>query len=149
MRIDKNKEQITKIYLTYYNLFIAQGLQQVLHQILLIIFLKEFIKVNVNTDMMIKKSETCGIKCNYCDCFLEQINFKDDLIECKCLCCNNNYQQKFDEKLKECFFNRKFSNHDKNKFILLLQKSVYPYKYMDNGKNSMKHYYLKRKFSVT
>ena len=81
MRIDKNKEQITKIYLTYYNLFIAQGLWQVLHQILLIIFLKEFIKVNVNTDMMIKKSETCGIKYNYCDCFLEQINFKDDLIE--------------------------------------------------------------------
>ena len=26
-------------------------------------------------------------------------NIKADLTECKCLCCNNNYQQKFDEKL--------------------------------------------------
>ena len=59
--------------------------------------------------------------------------FKDDLIECKCLCCNKIYQQKFDEKLKERFFNTyKFSNHNSNKFILLLRKSVYPYEYMDD-----------------
>ena len=39
----------------------------------------------------------------------------------------------FDEKLKERFFNTcKFSNHDNNKFILLLQKDVYPYEYMDD-----------------
>ena len=44
-----------------------------------------------------KKCETCGIK-------LEYTNFKDDLIEYKCLCCNKNYQQNFDEKLKERFF---------------------------------------------
>ena len=38
---------------------------------------------------------------------------------------------KFDEKLKERFFNTyKFSNHDNNKFILLLWKCVYPYEYM-------------------
>ena len=61
------------------------------------------------------------------------MNFKDDLIEYKCLCCNNNYQQKFDEKLKARFFNTyKFSNHDKNKFISLLRKCVYPYEYMDD-----------------
>ena len=30
-------------------------------------------------------------------------NLKDDLIEYKCLCCNKNYQHKFDEKLKERF----------------------------------------------
>ena len=48
-----------------------------------------------------KKSETCGIKYKYCDCFLEQTNFKDDLIEYTCLLCNKNYQRKFDEKLKE------------------------------------------------
>ena len=41
----------------------------------------------------------------------------------------------FHEKLKEKFFNiYKFSNHDNNKFILLLQKGVYPYKNMDVGK---------------
>ena len=67
-----------------------------------------------------KKSETCGIKYKCCDCFLFNTNFKADLKEYKCLCCNKNYQQKFDEKLKENFFNtHKFSNHDNNKFILL------------------------------
>ena len=41
-----------------------------------------------------KKCETCGIKYKYCDCFLEYINFKDDLIKYKCLCCNKNYKKK-------------------------------------------------------
>ena len=48
-----------------------------------------------------KKCETCRIKYKNCDCFFEYRNFKDDLIEYKCLCCNKNYQHKFDEKLKE------------------------------------------------
>ena len=56
------------------------------------------------------------------------MSFKDDLIEHKCLFCN-----KFDEKLKERFFNTyKFSNHDNNKINLLLRKGVYPYEYMDD-----------------
>ena len=47
--------------------------------------------------------------------------------------CNKNYQHKFDEKLKERYFNAyKFSNHDNNKFILLLRKGAYPYEYMDD-----------------
>ena len=58
-------------------------------------------------------------------------NFKDDFVEYKCLCCKKNYQQKFDEKSKEQFFNTyKFSNQDNNKFILLLGKGFYPYEYM-------------------
>ena len=78
-----------------------------------------------------KKFATCRIKYKYCDCFLEYANFKDGLTEYKCLCCNKNHQQKFDEKLNERFFNAyKFSNHDNNKFILLLQKGFYPYEYM-------------------
>ena len=52
-----------------------------------------------------KKCETFGIKYKYGDCFFEYMNFKGDLIECKCFCCNKNYQHKFDEKLKELFFN--------------------------------------------
>ena len=60
-------------------------------------FLKEFTELNVNTDMMIKNSETSGIKYNYCDCFLEYGNFKDDLTEYKCLLCNKNCQWEFDE----------------------------------------------------
>ena len=79
------------------------------------------------------KCELYGIKYKYCDCFLEYTNFKDDLIEYKCLCCSKNYQQRFDEKLKQRFFKAyRFSNHDNNKFILLLRKDVYPYEYMDD-----------------
>ena len=39
-----------------------------------------------------KKFETCRIKYKHCDCFRECTNFKDDLIEYKCLYCNKNYQ---------------------------------------------------------
>ena len=46
----------------------------------------------------------------YCDYFLEYTNFKDDLMEYKCLNCNKRYRQKFNEKLKERFFDTcKFS----------------------------------------
>ena len=48
-----------------------------------------------------KKYEICGIKYKYCDCFLVYTNFKDDLMEYKCLCCNKNYQHMFDEKLNQ------------------------------------------------
>ena len=41
---------------------------------------------------MTKKCDTCRVKCKYCNCFLEYTNFKDDSVECKCLCCNKNYQ---------------------------------------------------------
>ena len=68
-----------------------------------------------------KKCETCTIKYKCCEFYLEHKNFKYDLIEYKCLCCNENCQQQFGEKLKEQLFNTyKFSNHTNNKFILLL-----------------------------
>ena len=38
-----------------------------------------------------KKSEAFSTKYKYCDCFLEYTNFKDGLIEYKCLCCNKSY----------------------------------------------------------
>ena len=47
-----------------------------------------------------KNCETCGIKYEYCNCVLEYTNFKDDLIEYKCLNCKKSYQQRLDEKLK-------------------------------------------------
>ena len=46
-----------------------------------------------------KKCETCGINHKYYICFLEYANFKDNLIEYKCLCFNKNYQHMLDEKL--------------------------------------------------
>ena len=98
-----------------------------------------------------KKYENCWVTYKVCDCFLKYKSFKDDLIEDKCLCCNKNYEQKLDEKLKERVFNvYKFSNNDNNKFILLLGKGVFPYKYMDDWEKSMEYYYLKKKiFAVT
>ena len=54
-------------------------------------------------------------------------------MEYRCLICNTNCQTKFDKNLKKRFFNTcKFSKKDKNKFILLLRKGVYPYEFMDD-----------------
>ena len=47
--------------------------------------------------------------------------------------CSNDCQIKFDEKLKERLFKTcKFSNHNKNKFILLLRKGVNPWECVDH-----------------
>ena len=83
-------------------------------------------------------------------CF-EYIKLKNDLIECKCLCCNKNYKQKFDEKSKKQVFDKcKFSNHDNNKFILLLRKCVYSYGYVDDCEKLNKIHFLKKKiFTAT
>ena len=129
------EKKLQKIYLTDYNLLIVQDLWQVHYQILSIIFLNEFIKLNVHMDTMVKKLEIYVIKYKCCDCFLEYADFKDGLIEYKCLCCNKNYQQKLNEKLKGGFFNTyKVSIHNNDKFIFSLRKCVYPYVYMDEWK---------------
>ena len=68
------------------------------------------------------------IKCKNCNCFLSYKSANDNLIKYKCLFCNKNYSNKFDEKFKKS----KFSNSDINKFIFLPRKSVYAYeRYMD------------------
>ena len=98
-----------------------------------------------------RKCETCGIKYKYCDCFVEYSNLKDDLIEYKCLCCNKNYQHKFDEKLKEQFFNTNtFSNPNNNNIFYCYGKVFILTNIWMIVKNSMKHPYLKKKiFTVT
>ena len=54
--------KLQKIYSTDYNLLIVQDLWQAQYQMLSIIFLKEFIKYNVNTDTMIKNvMKLCGM----------------------------------------------------------------------------------------
>ena len=132
-RVDKNGEEITK-NISYILQFVdsarlmgsslsnlVKNLSKGIHRI----------KYKYGHDD--KKCETYGIKYKYCDCFLEYTNFKDDLIEYKCLCCNINYQHKLVEKLKERFFNTyKFSNKDNNKFILLLPKGVYLHECIDD-----------------
>ena len=83
------ENKLQKIYPTDYSyrLLIVQNLWQALYHILSIIFLKEFIKLNVNTDMKIKNAKIVELNLSIVT-FLEYTNFKDDLIECKCLCCN-------------------------------------------------------------
>ena len=57
-------EKVTEIYLAESNLLIAQELWQANCQILSIIFLKEFIKLNVNTDTMIKNVKIAELNVN-------------------------------------------------------------------------------------
>ena len=49
-RIYNMEKTIRKMYLTYHNLLIAQDLWQGQYQVLSIIFLKEFIELNINTN---------------------------------------------------------------------------------------------------
>ena len=86
-------------------------------------------ELNVKLDTMIKNVKLAELNISIATVFSNtQI-----LIECKRLCCNKDYQHEFEEKLKGRFFNTcKFSNHDNNIFVLLLQKGVYPYEYMDD-----------------
>ena len=84
------EKELQNAYPTDYNLIIVQDLWQAHHQILLIILLKEFMKLNVNTDTMVKNVK----RGKFCDCFLDDTNFKDDLTEYKYLCCNKNYENK-------------------------------------------------------
>ena len=48
------EKRLQKIYRTYYGLLTEQDLWQVYYQILSMIFLKEFIELNVDSDKMIK-----------------------------------------------------------------------------------------------
>ena len=120
-RIDKNGEEITK-NISYILQFIDSARFMASSLSILVNNFSEGIhKIKCKYGHNSKKCKTCRMKYKYCDCFHEYRNFKDDLIEYKCLCCNKNYQDKFNEKLKKRFFNIfKFPNHDNNKFILLL-----------------------------
>ena len=106
---------------------------------MLIIFLKEFIELNGHDD---KKCETCRIKYNYCDCFLEYTNFEDDLIEYKCLCCNKSSQQKLDEKLDFLIHTNFLTMIEIGLFYYCKNVSILMNVWMI-GKNSVKRYYLK------
>ena len=60
------------------------------------ILLKGFIKVNVNINMIMKNVKNAKYTNEY-------TNVKVDLIINKGLCCNRNYQKRFDEDLKKRF----------------------------------------------
>ena len=82
-----------------------------------------------------EKCELCGIKYKDCEYYLEWASSKDDLIEYKRLYWNKNYQKSLmkKNKKKQRFANMcRFSNHNKNTFILLLWKGIYLYEYMED-----------------
>ena len=64
------EEKLQKNYLIYHNSLIAQVLWQVHYQILLIIFLKEFKVLNVNTDMIIKNLKHVELNISIATVFL-------------------------------------------------------------------------------
>ena len=92
------KEIKKKLNLTVYNLLIVQDLWPAHFQIMLIISIKEFKKLNLNTDTMIenvKRVESIADS----HCCLEYINVTDLLIEY-----NKNYQKNNWWKVKETIF---------------------------------------------
>ena len=138
-RIDKNGEKV-KRSISYILQFIdrARFLARSLSNLANNLY-KEIHKIKCKYGHDDKKCETFGITYEVRDYFLEYTNFKDDLLECKCLCCNKNYQQQFDENLKERFLNTyKLSKYNKHNFILLLQNIVHPYEYLNDWEVSMK-----------
>ena len=82
-------------------------------------------------DHIDKKCETWGTKYKVCECCLQYTSVKEDLIKYKC--CHKNYQRIFDENIKKWLDNTyKFSNHHISKCILILQKCVHQYGYMED-----------------
>ena len=69
-RIDKKMEKMQKQYPTDYILLIVQDLWQTYYQILLIIMLQEFIRLNVNTDMKIKNVKLIELSTKIATAFL-------------------------------------------------------------------------------
>ena len=98
--MERNREGITKS-LSYRLQFIGSARFMVSSLSNFVNKLVEGIhKIKCKYERNYNKCETCRTKYKYCDCFLEDTKFEDDLIEYKCLYCNKNYQKKLDEKLK-------------------------------------------------
>ena len=64
------EKKLQKIYLTYYNLLIVQDLLQAHYRILSIIFLKEFIELNINLDTIKKNVKLAKLNIRIANVFL-------------------------------------------------------------------------------
>ena len=65
------EKKLQKPYYTDYNVLILQDLWNAHYQILSIIFLKEFIKFNINTNTVIKNVKLVGLNTNIATAFLK------------------------------------------------------------------------------
>ena len=71
-------------------------------------------------------------KCKPCKSCHEYISVKHNQLIFKCPKCNKNNNKEFNEDLINRFANAyQFWHGGINKFVLLLRKCVYPYKYMN------------------
>ena len=75
-RIDKNENKLQKQYLRDYNLLIVQDLQQGHYQILLIILLNEFVKLNIKMNMVIKTAKYVEVNTDITTAFLNALTEK-------------------------------------------------------------------------
>ena len=75
------EKKLQKVFVTFYNLLIAQDLWQTHYQILSITFLKEFIELNGNIDMMIKNERLVELDISIATVFVNT-NFKVNIIKC-------------------------------------------------------------------
>ena len=98
----EKKQKKTYLQITYVNSarFMASSLSNLVNN-----FVEEIRETKCNYGHDNKKCETCGIKYKDCECYLEYIIFKNDLIEYKCSCLYQNYKRKFD-----AFLNKRFTN---------------------------------------
>ena len=64
------EKKLQKKYLTYYSLLIAHDLWQVHYQILSMIFLKEFVELNLNFEAMVKNMKYAELNENIATVFL-------------------------------------------------------------------------------
>ena len=72
-------------------------------------------------------------KCPDCDSCLDYMKTKNEKLIFKCFNCKQYYEKDFNKELIKRFASTyEFCNNDLNKFILLLRKGIYPYKYMHN-----------------
>ena len=73
-------------------------------------------------------------KCSGCGSNLDYIKIKNEKLILEFIIANNAIKKINKELIKRFASTNSFCNNDLDKFILLLRKGVYLYKYMDNWK---------------
>ena len=77
------------------------------------------------------------------------IGLKDNKLYYKCKKFNDKSYKSINGLNKKFPNTYQFCNEDVSKFVFLLRKGVYPYKYRDSWENLMKHHYqIQKLFTV-
>ena len=91
--------------------------------------------INLSEGIHNNKCSDCGSNLDYIKTTAKHSSLerKNEKLILECYNCKQRYKEKFNKELIKRFASTySFCNNDLNKFILLLRKGVYPYKYMDN-----------------